>query len=61
MFYSFRRGWASSRKGLPLTDIAAAGGWKNVQTLSRHYMMPDADTLLRMVEGAQELREVRQG
>lgn len=60
-WHPFRRAFATSRKGLPLTDLAAAGGWKNIQTLARHYLMADSDTLRRVVEGGTELREVRQG
>jgi len=32
---AYRRKWANERKPLPDVDVAAAGGWKAVQTLNR--------------------------
>ena len=57
LFHAFRRGWATSRKHLSLTDIAAAGGWKGTETLSRCYVQPDDETMLAVVLGGAELRE----
>jgi len=42
-WYMLRRKWASERKGMPLTDVAEAGGWKTTETLLR-YMQSDPDT-----------------
>jgi len=59
LWHPYRRGWATARKHLPLTDVAAAGGWACTETLSRHYMKPDPDTLLDVMTGAREIREMR--
>ena len=56
-FHPYRRAWATARKHLPITDVAAAGGWKSEAVLLRHYQQPDQATLLRVVTGAVELRE----
>jgi hypothetical protein len=32
-------------------DVAAAGGWKTLQTLKSAYQHADADTMLRVVLG----------
>lgn len=53
-FHAYRRKWATDRKHLPLKDVAYAGGWKNEQTLLRHYQKVDDDTLLRVVENKNE-------
>ncbi len=59
LWHAYRRGWATSRKHLPVADVAAAGGWKNVATLQTCYQQPDDATLLTVVEGGRELREAR--
>ncbi len=50
LWHAFRRLWASERKGLPVKDVAAAGGWKGVSTLIECYQQPDEDTLRDVVE-----------
>ena len=40
-------------------DVAAASGWKTVQTLKSAYQQADAETMLRVVLEAGELREAR--
>lgn len=50
LWHMFRRGWATTRKDLPLKDVAAAGGWKDITTLVTCYQQPDDDTLRRVVE-----------
>jgi len=50
LWHMFRRGWATARKDLPLKDVAAAGGWKDITTLVTCYQQPDDDTLRRVVE-----------
>lgn len=57
LFHAFRRGWATSRKHLPVTDVAAAGGWKSTATIQRCYQQPDEATMLSVVLGGAELRE----
>jgi hypothetical protein len=58
-FHPYRRAWATARKHLPLSDVAAAGGWKSEAVLLRHYQQPDDATLLRVVTGGMELREMQ--
>lgn len=50
LWHAFRRLWASERKGLPVKDVAAAGGWKDITTLIDCYQQPDEDTLRQVVE-----------
>jgi integrase len=59
LWHAYRRKWATERKHLPDVDVAAAGGWKTVQTLKTAYQQADAETMLRVVLEAGELREVR--
>jgi len=33
MWHSIRRKWATERKGYPVKDVAAAGGWKTEEVL----------------------------
>jgi len=35
LWHAYRRKWATERKHLPLKDVAAAGGWVDVETLLR--------------------------
>ena len=50
LWHMFRRGWATARKDLPLKDVAAAGGWKDITTLVTCYQQPDDETMRRVVE-----------
>jgi integrase len=58
-WHAYRRKWATERKHLPDVDVAAAGGWKTVQTLKSAYQQADAETMLRVVLEAGELREAQ--
>ncbi len=49
VWHPYRRRWATVRKHLPLTDVAAAGGWKSTQTLLKCYQQPDEATMLEVV------------
>ena len=49
----------TERKHLPDLDVAAAGGWKDIQSLKSAYQQADTETMLRVVLKADELREVR--
>ena len=49
LWHMFRRAWATERKDLPLKDVAAAGGWRDTNTLLR-YQQPDEETLRAVVE-----------
>ena len=41
LWHAYRRKWATERKHLPLKDVAAAGGWVDIETLLRSYQQPD--------------------
>jgi integrase len=58
-WHMFRRSWVTSRKHLPVKDVAAAGGWKDERTMLESYMQPDAATLLQVVTHRATLRSVR--
>jgi integrase len=50
LWHPFRRHWAMMRKGLPLTDLAAAGGWDDVRTLLTCYQLADPETTRAVVD-----------
>jgi len=56
-WHPYRRKWATERKDRSLKDVAAAGGWKDTETLLRCYQHPDADTLLAVMEEPKKLRD----
>jgi integrase len=56
LWHAYRRGWATARKHHPLADVAAAGGWKTKETLSRIYQQPDAASTRRAILEPRELR-----
>lgn len=58
IWHPYRRGWATARKHLPIADVAAAGGWRSTDTL-KLYHQPDEQTILRVVLGAAELRQIK--
>ncbi|MDQ6717528.1 MAG: site-specific integrase [Gemmatimonadota bacterium] len=49
LWHAYRRKWASERKHLPVTDVAAAGGWKGTETLLSCYQQPDRETMLAVM------------
>lgn len=49
LWHAYRRGWATARKDLPISDVAFAGGWSDAATLIRCYQQPDEATLLRVM------------
>jgi hypothetical protein len=57
LWHPYRRKWATERKDLSLKDVAAAGGWKDIETLLTCYQRPDRDTLLAVMEEPKKLRE----
>ena len=59
LWHAYRRKWATERKHLPDVDVAAAGGWKNADTLRLVYQQADQDTMLRVVLERAELREAK--
>ena len=50
LWHAFRRMWATARKDLPVKDVAAAGGWKDIMALKECYQQPKAETLRSVVE-----------
>ncbi len=57
LWHPYRRKWATERKHLPLKDVAAAGGWKDTDTLLTCYQLPDNDTLLAVMSVEHKVRE----
>lgn len=57
LWHAYRRGCATSRKHLPIADVADAGGWKTPEVLSEIYQRADAATTLRAVLEPRELRD----
>lgn len=49
MWHSIRRKWATERKGYPVKDVAAAGGWKTERTVLASYQQVDAETVKQVV------------
>lgn len=48
MWHPFRRKWVTERKGYPLSDIAAAGGWRDERSL-KSYLQADPETVRKVV------------
>lgn len=59
LWHPWRRKWATERKNLPLKDVAAAGGWRDYQTLLRSYQQVDTYTLVKVALEAPKLRSER--
>jgi len=57
LWHAYRRAWATSRKGLPAADVAAAGGWRDAATMIRCYQMPDDATLLEVMSHSKKIVE----
>ena len=49
LWHPLRRKWVTERKGYPVKDLAAAGGWRDEQTMLRSYQGTDADTVRQIV------------
>ena len=49
LWHAYRRKWPSERKHMPLTDVAAVGGWKDVETLLKCYSQADRNTVLSVM------------
>jgi integrase len=50
LWHCFRRKWATDRKHYPVVDVAAAGGWRDINTLLTCYQQPDVDTMRSVIE-----------
>jgi integrase len=61
LWHAFRRKWATERKHLPAPDVAAAGGWSDLNTLLTVYQQPDAETMFRVVAEPAKLVERASG
>ena len=48
-WHPYRRLWASERKHMPDTDVAAAGGWRDPRALKLSYQQADPATVLEVV------------
>jgi AraC-like DNA-binding protein len=60
LWHPYRRKWATERKHHSLKDVAAAGGWKDTETLLTCYQQPDADTLLAVMSEPKKMRDAAQ-
>src|SRR5438093_648658 len=49
MWHPLRRKWATERKGYPVKDVAAAGGWKDEGTMLKSYQQADPETIRNVV------------
>jgi integrase len=56
LWHAYRRKWASERKQLPLKDVAAAGGWKDVTVLLEVYQQADDQSVLAVMTEGRKLR-----
>ena len=57
LWHPYRRAWATARKHLPITDVAAAGGWKDTETLLTRYQQADTQTLLAVMAEERKVHE----
>ncbi len=57
LWHAYRRKWATERKHLPDVDVAAAGGWRETDSLKRCYQQADQATMLEVVLSGGQLRE----
>jgi integrase len=57
LWHAYRRSWATSRKSLPVVDVAAAGGWSDVSTLLNCYQQADKETLLEVMSHSWKIRD----
>jgi integrase len=49
LWHALRRKWATERKGYPINDLAAAGGWRDTPTLLASYLQTDPETIKMVV------------
>jgi hypothetical protein len=57
VWHPYRRMWATERKHLPDTDVAAAGGWSDTASLKQSYQHADPETMYQVVTSPRELRD----
>jgi integrase len=58
LWHPYRRKWATERKQLPITDVAAAGGWHDTGTLLACYQQPTNDALLAVMSEERKVRDI---
>lgn len=56
-FHGLRRKWVTERKHLADADVAAAGGWKSIQTMKQAYQLADEAGVLEAVLEPRRLRD----
>ncbi|MGI9077109.1 MAG: tyrosine-type recombinase/integrase [Gemmatimonadaceae bacterium] len=56
-WHAYRRKWVTERKHLPVKDVAAAGGWKEVSTVLDVYQHADQASVLAAMSESKKLRE----
>lgn len=57
LWHPYRRKWETERKHHSLKDVAAAGGWKDTETLLTCYQQPDTETLLAVMSEERKVRD----
>jgi hypothetical protein len=57
LWHAIRRKWATERKWLPAADVAAAGGWSDLTTLTQVYQAADQQTIVKVVSQPAKLIE----
>ncbi|MFI5246790.1 MAG: tyrosine-type recombinase/integrase, partial [Gemmatimonadales bacterium] len=57
LWHPYRRKWATERKHHSVVDVAAAGGWRDTQTLLTCYQQPDAESMLAVMSEPRKIRE----
>ena len=57
LWHAYRRKWAIERKHLPIKDVAAAGGWKDITTLLEIYQQADAASVLLVMSEPRKLHD----
>jgi hypothetical protein len=57
LWHAYRRAWATTRKHLPVIEVAAAGGWSDVGTLMKCYQHADYETLLEVMSSSKKIIE----
>lgn len=57
LWHPLRRAWATSRKHLPVADVAQVGGWRDVGTFLRCYTQADNDTMLAVMNEPKKVTE----
>jgi integrase len=55
LWHPWRRKWATERKNMPISDVARAGGWRDVTTVLKSYQQADEATVTRVVLDAPKL------